>query len=378
MFMHFNWNQSLSRWLAPSIAVLLATTNLHAIPKGPCDPKPEACCDEPKPGPFAFAYPLDMGLSCPRDFFAHGEGLAFQAKQDGMDFALYNGTSAAAGTPMTNGKLIGFSSNSNDWGFNPGFRFGVGFFLDHDAWMIDFNWTWLNIAEYKSFNVSTGGARLHPLWLLGSNTGTNQIGPAASAAWDASYDVLDVVLAKPFHVSRYLVMNPYLGIRGGWIQQTYRVDYNGTNATGAGATRFVSRNENNFWGVGSRLGLGSEWLLGKGWELFTNFSTSMLFGKFEIQQGGLAPANTSDGPDLDYDYYQNVPNMELAIGLGWSKNFSKQRYRVGIRAAYEFIEWFDQFNLSRFYSGNPGYATDTVSRGNLTLNGFSLRVQFDI
>lgn len=377
--MHFNWNRSFSGWLASSLAAVLATTSLHAIPRGPCDPKPEACCEEPKPGPFAFAYPMDIGLSCPRDFFAHGEGLAFQAKQDGMEFAIYNATSASTGTPMSNGKLIGFSSNSNDWGYNPGFRFGVGFFLDHDNWLIDFNWTWLNIAEYKKFSAVTGGARLHPTWLVGSGTNATQIGPAVSASWDANYDVLDAILAKPFHVSRYFILSPYFGIRGGWIQQTFNVHYQGTNTSATGvSTGVVSRNENNFWGVGARGGLGSEWLLGKGWELFTNVSSSMLFGKFEIQQQSTIPPSTNDGIDLDYDYYQNVPNMEIAIGLGWGKHFSKQRYHVGIRAAYEFIQWFDQFNLNRFYSGNPTYASDTVSRGNLTLNGFSLRFQFDI
>ncbi len=80
--MHFNWNLSTLRVLASSFVALTASTSLYAIPKGPCEAKaPDVCCDEPKPGPFAFAYPTDMGLSCPRDFYVHVDGLLMQANK---------------------------------------------------------------------------------------------------------------------------------------------------------------------------------------------------------------------------------------------------------------------------------------------------------
>src|SRR3990167_7533131 len=92
MSMHFK-NTAFGRVLASSVVAVLATTSLYAIPKGPCDQKaPEnLCCEEPKPGPFGFAFPVDMGVSCPRDFYIHVDGLAFQAKQDGMDIGIYDG-----------------------------------------------------------------------------------------------------------------------------------------------------------------------------------------------------------------------------------------------------------------------------------------------
>ena len=81
---------------------------------------------------------------------------------------------------------------------------------------------------------------------------------------------------------------------------------------------------------------------------------------------------------LDYDFYQNVPNFELILGLAWGSYFDCQRYHVSLRAAYEFHEWWDQMNMRRFFSGSTGYANDVVSRGNFTLNGFSFRLQFDM
>lgn len=382
--MHFSWNK---RVLASSFAVLsVMATSLNAIPKGPCDKvKEEICCEAPKPGPFAFAYPMDLGLNCPRDFYVHVDGLAFQAKQDGMDFAIED-TSGTAGTPtapITYGKMIGFSSDNSDWDWNPGMRFGFGFYLDHDAWNIDFNWTWLNITDYKHGNASTNGSVLIPLWTLGSaNTAgaPSLFGTTASAVWKTHYNTIDLSIGKPYYVSRYFILDPNFGLRGGWIDQHFSVDYGGF-----GDARTIHHGDNKFWGVGLRAGMNSEWIVGKGWCLFANVSACMMASKFEVHQNMVAPTGTTsvspegpDGFDTDYDFYQNVPNMEMAIGIAWSKYFDRNKYRINLKAAYEFIEWWDQFNMRRFFSGNPGYANDVVSRGNLTLNGFSLKAQIDI
>lgn len=383
--MHFNWNLSINRVLASSVFALAAATSLSALPKGPCDTKPEVCCEEPKPGPFGFAYPMDMGLSCPRDFYFHIDGLLLQAKQDGMEFVIKD-THAATVGPITQGRVQGFSDDSSDFDYNPGIRFGVGFYLDHDAWNLDFNWTWLNITNYKHGNQTTSGGTLIPLWATGAGTPAEAFGTSSSACWDASYNTLDASLAKPYHVSRYLVMAPFFGFRAAWIDQHFSVDYNGSTS----AHRYIHHGDNDFWGVGSRAGINTDWILGKGWCLFGNVAFSMLFGKFEIDQNLTYPAGSTDGFDLNYDFFQNVPNMEIILGIGWGKFFDKNKYHIGLRAAYEFHEWWDQLNLRKFFSGSAtvpsnatpvsaaGYANDTVARGNLTLNGFTLRLSLDI
>lgn len=384
--MHFKWNLSINRVLASSVAALVASTSLYALPKGPCDTKaPETCCDEPKPGPFAFAYPMDMGIACPRDFYVHADGLLLQAKEDGLEFIIKDTHSATNG-PITQGTVQGFSDDHSDFGYNPGMRFGVGFFLDHDAWALDFNWTWLNITNYKHGNQTTSGGVVIPLYATGQGTPAEAFGTQSSACWNASYNTLDASLAKPYHVSRYLVMAPFFGFRAAWIDQHFSVDYGGSTPT----DRFIHHSDNDFWGFGSRAGLATDWILGKGWCLFGNMAFSMLFGKFEIDQNLTYPDGSTDGFDLDYDFYQNVPNMELILGIGWGKYFDKNKYHIGLRAAYEFHEWWDQLNIRKFFSGSSttpasgsavsaaGYANDTVSRGNLSLNGFSLRLMLDM
>jgi hypothetical protein len=364
--------------LASSVAAIVATTSLYAIPKGPCDQKPaDVCCEEPKPGPFGFAFPMDMGLTCPRDFYVHVDGLAFQAKQDGMEWGIDDANGAAAGAPITHGRVMGFSNDHTDWDYNPGMRFGIGFYLDHDAWNVDFNWTWLNITDYKHGNSNTAGGAILPMWLTGDDTPATLFGARTSAVWDASYNTIDARLAKPYHVSRYLIFNPHFGIRAAWIDQHFSVDYGGTN--GMALTRTIHHGDNDFWGIGARAGIDTDWVLGKGWCLFGNIAASMLFGKFEVDQNMTYPASQSgEGFDLKYDFYQNTPNFEIAIGIGWGRYFDKNKYHVGLKAAYEFHEWWDQLNMRRFWDGAIHYTNVVVSRGNLTLNGFSLRLQLDI
>ncbi|MGB7978593.1 MAG: Lpg1974 family pore-forming outer membrane protein [Chlamydiales bacterium] len=381
--MHFKWNSAFSGVLASSVAAFVATTSLYAIPRDPCEPPvQQVCCEEPKPGPFAFAYPFDMDLNCPKDFYIHVDGLAFQAKQDGMEFVIQDSSTPTDSNSITQGRVRGFSGNGHDYDYNPGFRVGIGFYLDHDAWNVDFNWTWLNITNYEHANATTSGGVVIPLNSLGVGTPGAQIGPRSSSCWDSSYDTIDVRLGKPYYVSRYLVVNPHFGLRGGWIDQHVSADYSGDGAD----TRTIMHADNNFWGIGTRAGLDTDWILGKGWCLFGNIAASMLFGKFEISQNYILPGAEADGYDIRHDYYQNTPNLEMAIGIGWGMYFNKKRNHVGLKAGYEFHEWFDQLNLRKFFSGSTGtgsagpgtYANDVVSRGNLTLNGFSLRLQFDI
>lgn len=329
-----------------------------------------------------------MDLNCPRDFYFHVDGLAMQAKEDGLDFGIQDSSAVDANRSITQGGVKGFSSDNSDFDYNPGVRVGLGFYLDHDAWNIDFNWTWLNITNYAHGNVGTGGGVILPEYSLGLGTPANQIGSRSSAKWDVKYNTIDIKLAKPYYVSRYLVFNPHFGARAGWIDQQFSVDYGGVGSNPLNRTVFHS--ENDFWGIGARAGLDSNWILGKGWSLFGNIAASMLFGKFEIDQNYNLPASqNTDGYNLTHDFYQNVPNFEIALGISWGKYFNKKRNHVALKAGYEFHEWFDQLNIRKFYSGATGvvagaatttgiYAGDTVSRGNFTLNGFSLSLQFDI
>lgn len=374
--MHLKWKKEV---LVSSFAVFMTATSLNAIPRGPCEPPPPPiCCEEPKPGPFAFAYPYDMNLACPRDFYFHVDGLAMQLKEDGMAWAIEDSITPSTSNAITGGSVVGWTNDHRDWEYNWGVRVGAGFYLDHDAWNLDFDWTWVNISDYKKRSASTSGGVLIPLWAVGNGAGNvdapvNLLSGSLSSVWDGDYNTVDLKLAKPYHVSRYLVLSPHFGVRGGWITQHFSVDYSGASS----ANRFVHHGKNDFWGVGARSGLNSSWIFGKGFNLFGNFAASLLYGKFDIEQRLTTPG-TNIGFTIEDDHFMNVPNMEMEIGFTWGHYFDCNRYHVSLSAAYEFHYWWDQLNLRKFYGAGPFYPNDVVSRGDLSLSGFSLSLQFDM
>lgn len=370
--------RSFSKVLVTSFAVATAAS-AYALPKSPCEPRNDVCCDDMKPGPFAFNFPGDLGLACPKDFYVHVDGLAFQAKQDGMEFMIRD--SSGSGAPLNNGEVFGFDDNHTDWDYNPGVRFGLGAYLNHDAWNVDFNWTWVNITDYATYDTPSTTANIIPMWLLGSTTAPNAGTITATGVWDASYNVLDMRLGKAYHVSRFVKFNPHFGVRAAWIDQHFSTRYgwqvtNVTTSTAIGNP--IHHGDNDFWGVGARTGVDTDWILGKGWCLFANVSASMLFSKFDVEQKMDPSSTNTDGVNLERHFFQNVPNFEMALGIGWNDRFFDNKYQISMKAAYEFIEWFDQLNMRKFTHGANDYTNDVVSRGNLTLNGFSLRLQLDI
>lgn len=378
--MQINLKTSFSKVIASSVAALLAASTVHAIPQAPCDTREKVCCDEAAPGPFAFSFPRDIGLNCPRDFWFQGEFLAMQAKEDGLEYAITDTQSTLGSFPVT-GTVQDFSGSSRDWSWDYGFRLGLGFLLSHDMWSLSAAWTHLNIQDATSSSVDRGAATLIPLWAGPFNVSSvnAQTRLKAHAQWKAKFNTLDLMLGKPYHVSRYVVFEPQYGLRAAWISQSYRVEYDGTFNGESASTNTLNTYmdaKNDFTAFGLRVAVNADFLLGGGWDIFGKAGASLLFGKFDISQ--TSPGSTT-GYDIDDNFYTNSSNVDVMMGLGWGTFFNKDRHHFAVKAAYEFQDWFDQNRLRRFF-GTVAAGTipnDTVSKGDLTLNGVSVQFLFD-
>jgi hypothetical protein len=369
---------TLSKALIGLSTFVLAASAFAQFPSK--DKDREVQCPKEEIGPCAYAFPKDMGLACPRNFYVRGEFLLMQSKEDGLEFALTNTNSATAGdvAPLTAGRIHGFSTESHKWDWDLGFRAGFGFYLNHDQWNVDASWTYLHIKNDKGTHLD-GTGTVVPLWL-----GTVHVESStdASARWKGEYNVIDFRLGKPYHVSKYLVMQPYFGARGGWIDQNYTARYSGT-IDGQASSYANMKASNDWWGIGARAGVDTEWLLGNGWQLLGCVSTSSLYSKFDIDQYDDVHTHKYN---IHHEFYTNIPNFELTLGLGYGQHFSKEKYYIGFKVAYEFIQWWDMNQMRKLFGTiddgtDPANialaANDTTSRGDLKINGFSFRVYLD-
>ncbi len=263
--------------------------------------------------------------------------------------------------PLLVGKIKGFSRGSDEWDWRPGFRIGFGFYGMHDQWQLAADWTYFRIkADSDVTNGGSGfllGMFMPPLStfsLININI------PHASARWSGDYNTMDIMIGKPYHVSRYFVSNPMFGIRTGWIDQDFHVRYYINN---------IERSvwlKNDYWGAGLRGFYEGQFLLGGGWYIYGKAAFALLFGKFDIsQESDMVLGSGTGASEFQYktedSFYSVQPNAELGMGISFSKYYYKNQYQVSLKIGYEFHHWWDQNQARKFFDADPA-ANDTTSR----------------
>lgn len=354
------------------VATLFLATYTFAIPKGPCESKKEICCDKATPGPFAFAYPKDIGLSCPHDLTFYADFLWMQAKEDGLEYAITQTDGIANDFPLKGGDLVGYSTDDHSWDWNYGVRVGFSFLLDHDAWCINAEWTYIRIKEDSDSHLISGAGVFLPFFLPPSLTlsGSNHLD--VSQRWTGNYNSINIALGKPYHISRYVIFSPFFGIRATWVEQHKTSRYSGAFSTGSD---LEEKGKNDFWGIGATAGVLSEWLLGAGWQLFGNLGASLLYSHFDVDQEVYAGGDVYTS--IERDFYSNVPTMDIQMGIRWNYKFGKDQYRFGLKAAYEFHHLWGMNRFRRFVDPTaPSSNVDLGSR-DLSFTGFSFGLLFD-
>ena len=166
-----------------------------------------------------------------------------------------------------------------------------------NAWTIGLQRTWYKSNQDVSAS-EVNSSVIIPQWIPGNTQAPATGDTRASQRWTVKVNAFDFTLAKPFHVSRYFTLSPFTGIRATWIDQNYLPRYGGNFAT-------EMDSDNDFWGVGSRFGIDSEWCMGSGFQLLSSISTSLLYGKFQITQNLPIGDNTFA---LSHDFYTLVYN----------------------------------------------------------------------
>jgi hypothetical protein len=343
------------------------TASAYAIPKGPCDQQKDVCCKEAAPGPFAFSYPKDIGLVCPRDCYVQGEFLWMKPTEEGLEYAMLQNGGTSYLFPLEVGKIYGFSSDSDEWDWRPGFRVNVGFCTKKDNWNLDLSWTYLRIKS-DSITQSAGSGTLIPLSYPPRASSITV--PLISARWSGDFNTMDFCIGKPYNVSRYYISNPMFGIRVAWIDQDLHMRYFHQEQ--------VKRNvflKNDYWGIGLRGLYKGEFLVRYHFSIYGKAALSVLYGKFDTSQHCDTP-DTYREYKTERTFYCVEPNAELALGIKWSKFFHKDQYKVSLNVGYEFHHWWNQNQLRKFLNADP-VANDTISRGDLAFNGFSFGLNID-
>ena len=307
------------------------------------------------------------------DVFITADFIWWKATQDGLAYAIGGVVSPSNITQFPSSGVPSKGRVTDpDFGWDPGFKVGLGLNIDHDGWDIYAQYTWL----HSSASSSTKQVGITNSIVAATET-TPVLGDVRrNASWDLHFNLIDLELGRNFYLSQYLTMRPHFGLRGTWQEQDFKAKISGSyfqfgqdNVTGP----YNVHVDHDTWGLGVRGGLNLAWHMSKCWSIFGKVAWSAMWTHYDVDRKD--KLTLLDNPETNYqlistelDTYRVKYVGELELGLRWETWFYDDNYHFLIQAGWEEQVWVNYGNLIRIYNDTPG---------DLGLHGLSLKFRFD-
>lgn len=314
---------------------------------------------------------VDHGI----DAWIAADFIYWTARMDNLSYAQ---------TGVTKGDVNASKGNTKypDWRWKPGFKAGLGLGIPHDGWDVFVEYTWLHSRAWNSVNENEKGilATWNISHLLLFSKGVDDI-QSAKSNWKLQYNALDLSLGRNYFVSKFLALRPFIGFKGGWINQDYRVKYH-VAATDLDSNLRM-KNDQSYWGIGLRTGLNTSWHLTQTWSFYGNLALSALWSQFEVNRKDTRIDTLNDGsqdsPPLntnvttintENDFHTIKGLLELGIGMRGEWWFAEDRYHFLVQAGWEQQLWINHNQLIKT-------SVFQANHGDLTLQGLTIKARFD-
>ncbi len=204
------------------------------------------------------------------------------------------------------------------FGWDPGFRIGIGYDLPCSDWDLSVYWT-------------------HFYSKAQNNTHANEI------HLNVNYNVIDLVARYECDLNNCFSLNPLLGLRGAKIHQNLHMasDPNATCDSEVSNFTNINNSKQKFFGVGPLLGLEAEWNMGCNFSFYTDIAISWLYGNFDVNFAG---SNEFPGAISRYNVCKHL-NANLAVtdaglGIRWQTCFCTNRILM-LELGLEHHRYFD-------------------------------------
>ncbi|MBS0648243.1 MAG: hypothetical protein JSS10_03350 [Verrucomicrobia bacterium] len=335
-------------------------------------------------------------------FFVAADLLYLKAQEEGLDYAIKNKAPFSAEESMDPNHVTGWNPQSHgrvkngglEWDF--GCRVGAGYRFYYDRWDVALVWTHFDHGDTKKTHIDPSKetlfvTRTHP-------DATNPDGPdntpilipyyaeKARAKWDLDYDTLDLNLSRACKLNRYTMITPMVSVRAARINQDFDVKYYNLSMSTFFAPDFggTAKEEkvdidNNFLGIGPRIGLNLRFLFNQHWSLYANGSGSLLWSLFRtktVETRRLDSGAKFPEVDMKDSIHDLAFNADLSVGIQWDQSFCDDKYRLQLGLGWEQLIWIDQNQMVHF----TNFRTKGIfskDHGDLSLSGIRFGARFD-
>ncbi|MES2345615.1 MAG: Lpg1974 family pore-forming outer membrane protein [Chlamydiota bacterium] len=332
------------------------------------------------------------------------EFLWWKVYEGALDYAVKGQKGANPGSSQQIGSIGKMHYATFTWA--PGYRVYVGYRFAPDFWEVEANYTYYHSSHsnqtyhpkgYPPNIVETippSGNPLPAKTTVGTFTQyTHTPVRVARASVSINYNLGDILLARRLLATDALLLRVLLGVTGGSIDQHMSYKYlpgsviiNGIDF-GTGST--VKGRENwKFSGAGLRLGLDTDWFMGKGFSLLSEGSFALIFGpwsKFAFNKtNNHLPSNeiTTLTPQVTNDIHINdhrfIFHLRLALMPAWGKQYN--RFGFLLYAGYElnFFANLQEVYRPVFLDDSPTGGRDAnFTAGFLGIQGLTAGLKFD-
>jgi Legionella pneumophila major outer membrane protein precursor len=286
-------------------------------------------------------------------FYISADAVIYQLQQQNNTYAISSDTASMVPDNFLADGIFPqtLTNHSSTFGWDFGFKVGLGYYAEHDNWQTGFEFTYLETQT----SAHTFGDDVH----ISNNLVPNYVAfldsgvpfTSASDNWKVYYYNLDWKFGKDFFVSRYLSFLPELGIKSTWFYQTRTNTFSGDN-------NWNFRSHDNFVGVGPKLDVVTKFWLGKNFSVFGTIDAALLFASNKVKNYFVF-----DGLDVDYKQHkfnQVTPYLGFNLGFGYDTNFSDDAFNLGIKLSYE-QNYYK--NASRLYNNDAPSNHDVSMQG---------------
>ena len=273
--------------------------------------------------------------------------------------------------------VITIGDNTSSWealGFNfkcdYGFRIGTGYSLVKDRWDTSLHWTWFHTNAKHTIPFKSNASITPEFFAAFLSDDTPR---SMSVKWSLLFNMFDWELGQSYWISKKLFLRPFLGVKGGWINQSIHGQYFNltinrvlTNHSGRESLK------NNFWGIGPLGGINTKWRIrdfgSNFFDFFGDFSLATMWGKW-----------------ICSDVYKNTASQTSSInmrnsvlgalmfrgfmGIELNVNFHSNKSHFTTKLGYEMQIWLNQLRLATFQLQRL--------HGDLTLQGLTLNCRLD-
>ncbi|NGX42790.1 MAG: hypothetical protein K940chlam7_01078 [Chlamydiae bacterium] len=323
-------------------------------------------------------------------FFLGADFLYWNVRQANLDYAV-DGRDDEFDDPFSvlskGGALGPGKMHFMDFDWETGFRVVAGWRFGCDGWDMRALFTCFHSKAHGSTKANDleGSRQLLEATLLSQNAKLfAQNAEKASAKNSLDYDVVDLLISKPYCISKTLISRPYLGIRALWMKQNLKAKYIGGENDGESPS-LISADEprivkyNSDWeGAGLHAGLENNVRLCGCFSLYGNVSGSILAGRNSSQNKQTGFESSQEKTlilDIKEREYTALPGYQIGAGINWETEWCDICYVINL--GYEMTHWLHTPQIRR-YSSEDHVGSTSANSGNILLHGitFNANVYF--